>query len=123
MVWEAQSDVNSGGVYRWGLSGESGAVGYWSGDRRVGGGQDQNRQNDWATGQQCRRICRAAGSTAIRGQAKGTVAACLLRFGSSSEADDWGLCLPKPASLLAELDLPQVGTLSEVFHLPRSTRR
>src|SRR6266576_6710745 len=123
MVWGAQSDVYSGGVYRWGLSGESGAVGYWSGNRRVGGGQDQNRQNDWAAGQQRRRICRAVGGVAIRGQAKSAVAACLLRLGSGGEADDWGLRLPKPASLLAELDLPQVGTLSGVLHLPRSTRR
>src|SRR5437899_4935641 len=123
MVWEARSDVNSGGAYRWGLSGESGAVGYWSGDRRVGGGQDQNRQEQWATGQQCRGICRAAGSPAVRSDLKSAVASCLLRFGSRGEADDGSLCLPEPTSLLAELDLPEAGPLSEFFNFPRSSRR
>src|SRR5580704_7980598 len=65
MVVVRSNDGGVGGVCRWRVAGQSGAVGDWCRDRRSGKRPTENSEVGGAAGQQCGGVSGAAGSPAM----------------------------------------------------------
>src|SRR6266542_2523544 len=113
--------VESCCLRRWRISRESGSRRNWSGDRRFRRRNDQNQQIDWASRQQCCRVCCSSGSTAICNRAWRHNTPCVFRLRSSGQADDGGIHMSQLATLFSALDLPKIGPFARLLHIAHTS--
>src|SRR5262249_44463649 len=102
------ADVAFSRLRRWRVAGQSRAGWYWRSHRRSRRTKSPHCQVDRPTGQQRRRVSRAARSASVRGETTSPCHPCLFRLPGGSPPDDRPILVPESAALLPPLDVSEI---------------